>query len=93
MDVNYRGPVELTIAVLPLLIKRRETIDSISSMASWIPVLGRAGYSAAKGAMNLFFETIRSEIRRHGVHILMVYPSFIETPIEFNALGFDGKPT
>ncbi len=92
MDIDYRGPVELTLGLLPLLKNKKGTIINISSMASWMPVLGRAGYCAAKSAMNQFFETLRCEVRQYGVRILMVYPSFVDTPIEHNALGFDGKP-
>ncbi|CAM3738103.1 SDR family oxidoreductase [Parendozoicomonas haliclonae] len=92
MDVDYKGPVELTLGLLPLLKKSHGTIINISSMASWMPVLGRAGYCAAKSALNQFFETLRCEVRHQGIHILMVYPSFLDTPIEQNALGHDGQP-
>ena len=56
-----------------------------------MPVLGRAGYCAAKSALHQFFEVMRCEIRQHDVNILMVYPSFLDTPIETNALGHDGN--
>ena len=61
-------------------------------MAGWMPVLGRAGYCAAKAALAQFFEVLREEVRESGIHILNVYPSFLNTPIETNALGGDGGP-
>lgn len=91
MAVDYQGPVELTLALLELLKTSKGTIINISSMAGWMPVLGRAGYCAAKSALHQFFEVMRCEIRKHDVKILMVYPSFLDTPIETNALGHDGN--
>jgi NAD(P)-dependent dehydrogenase (short-subunit alcohol dehydrogenase family) len=55
-------------------------------------VLGRAGYCAAKSALGQFFEVLRAEARRDGIRMLLVYPSFLDTPIDLNALGADGKP-
>ena len=91
MAVDYQGPVELALAVLPLLKASKGTIINISSMAGWMPVLGRAGYCAAKSALHQFFEVMRCEVKQYQVKILMVYPSFLNTPIEANALGHDGK--
>jgi NAD(P)-dependent dehydrogenase (short-subunit alcohol dehydrogenase family) len=81
MAVDFQGPVELTLATLELLKASKGTIINVSSMAGWMPVLGRAGYCAAKSALHQFFEVMRCEIRQHGVKILMVYPSFLDTPI------------
>ncbi|UTA46876.1 SDR family NAD(P)-dependent oxidoreductase [Simiduia sp. 21SJ11W-1] len=91
MAVDYQAPVELSLQCLPLLKQSRGKIVNISSMAGWMPVLARAGYCAAKSAMNQFFETLRCEIKRDGIRVLMVYPSFLDTPIETNALGGDGN--
>ena len=92
MQVDWAAPVELSITLLPQLKKSRGGIINIGSMAGWMPVLGRAGYCSAKSALGQFFEVMRGEVSRYGVHILMVYPSFLDTPIETNALGHDGKP-
>ena len=92
MAVDWQAPVELSVACLPLLKKSRGGIINIGSMAGWMPVLGRAGYCSAKSALGQFFEVMRGEVSRYGIHILMAYPSFLDTPIEKNALGHDGKP-
>lgn len=92
MAVDWQAPVELTLKSLPLLRASGGTIINIGSMAGWMPVLGRAGYCSAKGALTQFFETLRGEVAADGVHILMAYPSFLDTPIDTNALGFDGRP-
>ena len=92
MAVDYHAPLELTLTALPLLRESRGQIAAIGSMAGWMPVLGRAGYCAAKSALGQAFEVLRAEIARDGIHLLMVYPSFLDTPIDRNALGADGQP-
>lgn len=91
MAVDYQGPVELSLQLLPALKACSGTIVNVGSMAGWMPVLGRSGYCAAKSALHQFFETLRCELAETGVHVLMVYPSFLDTPIETNALGHDGQ--
>lgn len=92
MAVDYQAPLELTLSALPLLRQRRGQIIAIGSMAGWMPVLGRAGYCAAKAALAQGFEVLRAEVMRDGIDLLMVYPSFLDTPIEQHALGGDGRP-
>ncbi|WP_258544355.1 SDR family NAD(P)-dependent oxidoreductase [Alteromonas lipotrueae] len=93
MRVNYFAPVQLTQMLTPHL-SRDANIVNISSMAGWMPVLGRAGYCASKAALHQYFETLRAEWQGNGKHILMVYPSFLDTPIEHNALnGLGSKAT
>ncbi len=92
MRVDWQAPLELALAALPQLRAQRGSIVVVGSMAGWMPVLGRAAYCGAKGALAQSFEVLRCEEARHGVHVLMAYPSFLDTPIERNALGHDGQP-
>ncbi|MBQ0760115.1 MAG: SDR family NAD(P)-dependent oxidoreductase [Zhongshania sp.] len=91
MFVDWQAPVELAIGLLPKLRASAGTIINMGSMAGWMPVLGRAAYCSAKSALAQFFEVLRSEERDNGVHVLMVYPAFVNTNIEKNALGGDGN--
>lgn len=92
MAVDWQAPVELTLATLPLLRESTGQIVNIGSMAGWMPLPGRAAYGAAKSALTQFFEVLRMELADDGVDVLMVYPSFLKTDIEANALGADGQP-
>jgi len=92
MKIDWQAPMELALTLLPALYKTRGSIINIGSMAGWMPVPGRAGYCSAKSALAQFFEVLRMEEAANGIHILMVYPSFLDTPIEKNALGGDGGP-
>ena len=90
MAVDYHAPVELAQGLLPQLRAAGGCVVNISSMAGWMPVLGRSGYCAAKSALHQYFETFREEVRDEGVRVLMVYPSFVATNIDANALSGDG---
>lgn len=92
MAVDYHAPLNLTLNALPLLQRNRGQVICVGSMAGWMPVLGRAGYCAAKAALSQAFEVLRLELERQHIGLLMVYPSFLDTPIERNALGGDGRP-
>ena len=91
MAIDWLAPVTLSMALLPLLRSSRGSIINIGSMAGWMPVLGRAAYCSAKAALSQFFEVLRGEEQDNGVHVLMIYPAFVNTNIEQNALGADGK--
>lgn len=91
MAVDWMAPVELTMALLPLIKSCKGSVVNIGSMAGWMPVPGRAAYCSAKSALAQFFEVVRAEESANGLHVLMVYPSFLDTPIEKNALGADGQ--
>ena len=90
MAVDYHAPVELAQGLLAPLRAAAGCVINISSMAGWMPVLGRAGYCAAKSALHQYFETFREEVREEGIRVLMVYPSFVATNIDANALSGDG---
>ncbi|MFA0811152.1 SDR family NAD(P)-dependent oxidoreductase [Microbulbifer epialgicus] len=91
MAVNYHAPVELAQGLFAELKAASGCVVNICSMAGWMPVLGRAGYCAAKSALHQYFETFREEVRQDGVRVLMVYPNFLATTIEQNALAGDGR--
>ena len=92
MNVNFFGALYCTQAALPALVESRGTIIVMSSIAGFSPLFGRSGYSASKHALHGLFESLRTEMREAGVHVMMVCPGFTATGIEKNALGADGRP-
>jgi short-subunit dehydrogenase len=90
MAVDYLAPVQLTQGLLTLLRRVNGKVVNVGSMAGWMPVIARAGYCAAKAALHQYFETFRAELHNQGVSVLMVYPSFLDTPIDRNALDGSG---
>src|SRR5204862_7596722 len=49
-------------------------------------------YGASKFAIQGLYEALRLEVARHGVHVGVVAPAFVATPLRVNVLGADCKP-
>jgi 3-dehydrosphinganine reductase len=82
IDVNYLGTVWPVRAVVPGMIARGAgTIVMISSFAGLLGVYGYGAYSPSKFAIRGLAETLRMELKPHGVHVAAVYPSDVDTPM------------
>jgi len=92
MEVNYFAVVKLSKTVLSDMLDRGSgSIVTISSIAGKVGPPYRSGYAASKHALHGFFESLRSEVSHRGVHVLVVCPGYINTPIAFNALDAQGE--
>lgn len=92
MEVNLFGAVHCTRAALPALLRSRGVIVAVSSVAGFAPLLGRTGYAASKHALHGFFGSLRTELVEAGVSVLIVCPSFVDTPLDRRAMAGDGAP-
>ena len=92
MDVNFYGAVNCTLAALPSLKARRGVIVTMSSVAGFAPLFGRSAYAASKHALHGWFDTLRGELAKDQVAVMLVCPSFVRTGIDQRALGGDGGP-
>lgn len=93
MDVNFFGALYCARAAIKSLIERKGLILVTSSLAGFSPLIGRTGYSASKHALHGLFESLRTEVKPLGVHVMMVCPGFTKTDLQTRALGGDGKVT
>jgi len=93
MEIDYFSHVSITKIVIPGMIKAKEGyIAATSSIAGKFGFHQRSAYSAAKHALQGFFETLRLEVKPLNVFVTVVYPGFINTPISVRALDSTGKP-
>jgi short-subunit dehydrogenase len=91
MEVNFFSAEAMARAVLPsMLAQKKGHMVVISSVAGKLGVPLRSGYSASKFALHGFFEALRAEEERNGIHVTMVCPGYIRTPISLSALRGDG---
>jgi NAD(P)-dependent dehydrogenase (short-subunit alcohol dehydrogenase family) len=82
MHVNYAGTVTMVKAVLPSMRQRQQgQIVILGSVTGYFPTNKFAAYSASKAAVNTFAETLAEEERRHGIHVLLVAPNAVKTPL------------
>ena len=90
MDVNFWGAVYATKYALPEILKTEGSIVCVSSIAGYRGLPGRTGYSASKFAMNGFTESLRTELLKTGVHVMLACPGFTTSNIRVAALAKDG---
>jgi short-subunit dehydrogenase len=91
MEVNFFASEAMARAVLPsMLAQKNGHMVVISSIAGKFGVPLRSGYSASKFALHGFFEVLRAEEEKNGIHVTMVCPGYIRTDISLSALRGDG---
>lgn len=91
MDVNFYGTVYCTKYALPYLLKTRGSLVGVISIAGYVGLPGRTGYSASKFAIRGFLDTIRIENLKKGLHVLVAAPGFTASEVRKAALTTDGS--
>ena len=86
-ELNFFAPLQLAQLATPWIVKSRGSLVNIGSIASqvslpWLPV-----YSASKFALASLTSTQRMELRRQGVHVMSVYPGYVDTEFQRHAAG------
>ena len=82
MNIIYSGLVNVTHAVLPLMLARkRGEFVSFSSIAGHWPVIHMGAYNASKHAVAVFTEVLYHENRNSGVKFICVCPPTVATPL------------
>jgi short-subunit dehydrogenase len=92
MDINFWGAVYCTKYALPELLKSQGSVVAVSSIAGFKGLPGRTGYSASKFAMNGFFESLRVENLKTGLHVMVACPGFTASNIRQVALNQSARP-
>ena len=93
MEIDFFSCIIITKTVLPGMIEHGEGyIAATSSITGKFGFPLRSAYSAAKHAIQGFFETLRIEMLPHNVHVTIAYPGRVKTNISLGALKSDGNP-
>ncbi len=91
MDVNFWGTVYCTKYALPHLLKQKGSVVGVSSIAGYVGLPGRTGYSSSKFAIHGFLESLRIENLKKGLHVLIAAPGFTASNVRKAALTADGS--
>lgn len=91
MDVNFYGTVYCTKFALPHLLKTKGSLVGVISIAGYVGLPGRTGYSASKFAIRGFLDTVRIENLKKGLHVLVAAPGFTASEVRKAALTEDGS--
>lgn len=91
MQSNFFGTVYISKYALPHIIATQGTIVGVSSIAGFRGLPGRTGYSASKFAMQGFLESLRTELLKKNVNVMVAAPGFTASNIRNAALVQDGS--
>ena len=91
MQINFYGTLYCTKYALPHLLKAKGSVVGISSIAGFVGLPGRTGYSASKFAMQGFLEALRTENLKTGLHVMIACPGFTASNIRNTALSANGN--
>ena len=92
MRVNFFGTLYLTHFALPHVKQSKGSLVAISSLAGKRATPAYALYGASKFAIHGFYEALHIELKHDGVHVGVVAPAFVDTPLRLRALGANGLP-
>ncbi|HYF91638.1 MAG TPA: SDR family NAD(P)-dependent oxidoreductase [Symbiobacteriaceae bacterium] len=86
--VNYLGTVGVIHACLPLLRRgSAPVIVNVSSVAGRLAPPYMAAYAASKFAITGYSQALRQELRPEGIHVGLVFPGPVDTPMVRERLG------
>lgn len=91
MDINFYGAVYCTKFALPHILKNKGSVVGVSSIAGYVGLPARTGYSASKFAMQGFLDALRTENLKKGLHVMVACPGFTASNIRNTALSADGS--
>lgn len=92
MEVNFFGTINLTKAVAKQMQKQQE-----GKIAVVTSIMGKYGlplystYAASKFALYGYFESLRQELFKDNVKVIIVAPGFINTEVSTKLLREDGS--
>jgi short-subunit dehydrogenase len=92
MRVNFFGTLYMTHHALPHIKQTKGSLVAISSLVGKRATPTYALYGASKFAIQGLYEALHIELKPAGVHVGVMAPAFVETPLRENALGPDGQP-
>jgi NAD(P)-dependent dehydrogenase (short-subunit alcohol dehydrogenase family) len=81
LEVNVIGQIAVTQAFLSSLRKARGRIVNIGSVSGLISSPFTGAYSASKFAMEALTDSLRMELRPWKIHVAIIEPGFVQTPV------------
>ncbi|KAL4936181.1 hypothetical protein BDV06DRAFT_228134 [Aspergillus oleicola] len=78
-ETNTFGPIEITQAFAPLLIKARGTLAFITSIAGYMNIPWIGTYSASKRSLEIVADTLRLELAPFRVRVVSIVTGPVKT--------------
>src|SRR5579884_315512 len=93
MRINFFGTLYPTYFAIPHVKRSRGSLVAISSLTGKRGTPSYAIYSASKFAVRGLYESLRLELARDGVHVGVVSPGFVATPLRQRVLDGRRRPS
>ncbi|SFD19036.1 uncharacterized oxidoreductase [Bosea sp. CRIB-10] len=79
---NLLGPIRLTAALLPHLLKQeRAAILTVSSGLAFVPLATTPTYSASKAAIHSWSMALREQLKATPVEVVEIAPPYVQTEL------------
>ena len=79
---NLLGPVRLTAALLPHLLKqKRAAVLTVSSGLAFVPLATTPTYSATKAAIHSWSMALREQLKATSVEVIEIAPPYVQTEL------------
>ncbi len=91
MEINYFASIKLTRAALPYIKQQKGMVVAVGSLNGRVGAPWMTTYCASKYATIGFFESLRYELLKDKVQVLIIIPGFMNTDITLNAWTGDGS--
>lgn len=91
-DLNFFAPLALAQMAAPHLRGSHGSLVNVSSIGGQISLPWLSVYSASKFALASITSTLRSELERDGVHVMGVFPGYVNTEFHGHAAGAAPPP-
>ncbi|HEY7424246.1 MAG TPA: SDR family oxidoreductase [Gemmataceae bacterium] len=92
MRVNFFGTLYPTYFAVPHIKGSRGSLVAISSLTGKRGTPSYAIYGASKFAVRGLYDSLRLELAADGVHVGVVSPGFVATPLRQRVLDAQGRP-
>jgi NAD(P)-dependent dehydrogenase (short-subunit alcohol dehydrogenase family) len=91
LEVNFLAQIAVTRAMLPAVLEARGRVVNVTSIGGRVALPLFGPYAASKFAFEAATDTLRRELRSHGVHVVAIEPGAIRTPIWTKGLERGGE--
>lgn len=82
MEINCIGLANTLAPFIGSMVEKGDGIlVGVSSLSAFRGLPKAASYSSSKAMQGTFMESLRVDLRPHGVHAFCIHPGFIETPM------------